>query len=66
MKNKGLLTLISGALAIGFSTMSYSVPLGTDFVPTKVTKPASKHGLRLPDTPKGGPFPMCWPGITCE
>ena len=63
MKNKGLLALMLGAFAIGLGAMPDSTSGGID-APTKATKPASKHGLRLPDsTPKEGPGPMCWPGI---
>jgi hypothetical protein len=60
MKNKGLVFVL-GAVAMGFGTMTYSVPQSIEFAPAKVTKPTSKQGLRLPDrTPKGGPGPMCW------
>jgi len=66
MKNKGLLALTLGAVAISFSTMSYSTPQRIDFAPVKVTTPASKQGLHLPDrSPKGGPGPMCW-STMCE
>jgi hypothetical protein len=63
MKNKGLLALILGALAVGFGSTAESTPQGIDFARVKVTKPTSKHGLRLPDrTPKDGGGPMIPPG----
>lgn len=66
MKNKGVLALMLGALVISFSTTSYSIPGRIDFAPVKVTKPASKHGLRLPNsTPKGTAGPMCPPISGC-
>jgi len=66
MKNKGLLALMLGTVALGFGSMAESTPRSVDFAPAKVTEPASKHGLRLPDrTPKGGPGPMCWSSAMC-
>jgi len=67
MKNKGLLVLMLAAVAIGSGSMAESIPRSIDFAPAKVTKPASKQGLRLPDrAPKGGPGWMCFPGMPCQ
>lgn len=66
MKNKGLLALMLGALAMGLGSMADSTSGRIDFAPTKVTKPTSRHGLRLPNsTPKAGPAPVCPPDSGC-
>lgn len=62
MKNKGLLALALGVVAMMFSTMSYSIPRNIDLAPAKVTKPASKLGPHMPDSGlNGGAGPMCYP-----